>query len=124
MKKLLICLMLIATLNARGTITSIGHVGYEKVYVSTDHDDATIKLNGKISDASKGYLLVDKHVDGSFITCSKKGYKDSNIYLQRRINPVVTILDSFLILPLIIDGITGEFFEIDPTNAKIFLSKE
>ncbi len=120
---------LILFLSACGTITSIGHVGYDKVYVSTDQEETTIKLNGVSQNMKKGYIMVDKGIDGNFITCTKDGYKNSNFYMQRRLNPGVLTADivlsiPFIFIPLIVDGINSELYEITPQNITIFMTKD
>lgn len=120
---------LILFLSACGTITSIGHVGYDKVYVSTDQEETTIKLNGVTQNMKKGYIMVDKGIDGNFITCTKDGYKNSNFYMQRRLNPGVLTADiilsiPFIFIPLIVDGINGELYEINPQSITIFMTKD
>lgn len=122
-------LCLTTLLGGCGTITSIGHVGYDKIYVSTDQENTTVKLNGIPKDLSKGYLLVDKTVDGNFISCTKNGYKNSNFYMQRKLHPGVLTADIILsipliFIPLIVDGINGELYQIEPENITIFMSKE
>ena len=112
-----------------GTITSIGEVGYDKVYVSTDQENTVVKLNGVPQNLSKGYILVDKTVDGNFISCTKSGYKTSNFYTQRKIHPGILTADiilsiPFVFIPLIVDGFNGEYYQIEPENITIFMSKE
>lgn len=123
----LLGLMLLTS--ACGTITSIGHVGYDKVYVSTDQEKTTIKLNGVTQDMKKGYIMVDKGIDGNFITCTKDGYKNSNFYMQRKLHPGVLTADIILsipliFIPLIVDGINGELYEINPQSITIFMTKD
>ncbi len=130
--KKIICTTLLCTttlLGGCGTITSIGEVGYDKVYVSTDQENTTIKLNGIPQDLSKGYILVDKTVDGNFISCTKSGYKTSNFYTQRKLHPGILTADiilsiPFIFIPLIVDGFNGEYYQIEPENITIFMSKE
>lgn len=127
--KYLLLIGLILFLSACGTITSIGHVGYDKVYVSTDQEETTIKLNGVAQDMKKGYIMVDKGIDGNFITCTKEGYKNSNFYMQRKLHPGVLTADIILsipliFIPLIVDGINSEFYEIAPQSITIFMTKD
>lgn len=118
---LMLCLSL---LTGCGTILSLGHVGYQEVSINSNVDSPDIKVNGATAKANRGKFEINKSDDGAFVQISKDGYKTSQVYLQKELRPAVMILDTFLLVPLIIDIINNEIYEFAPSNLTVFLTKE
>ena len=107
-----------------GTLLSSGHIGQQEIFVNSNVDNPQIKVNGTAVNAQGGKFMVNKSENGAFVRISKEGYKTSQIYLQRNLRPLVVTLDTFLIIPLIIDAINAEIYEFSPSNSTVFLTKE
>ena len=119
-----ICLLCIFLLTGCGTILSLGHVGWQEVSVNSNVDSPDIKVNGAPIKTNRGKFEVNKSDDGAFVQVSKDGYRTSQIYLQRELRPAVMILDTFFLVPLIIDIVNNEIYEFTPSNSTVFLTKE
>lgn len=124
MKIKFLFILCVFLLTGCGTVLSLGHVGYQEVSINSNVDSPDIKVNGASIKANRGKFKIDKSDDGAFVQVSKDGYRTSQIYLQKELRPAVMILDTFFLVPLIIDIVNNEIYEFTPSNSTVFLTKE
>ena len=111
-------------LSGCGTLLSLDHIGYQNISINSNVEQPNVYINGNYAKAQQGKFKIKKSDDGAFVKLSKEGYKDSQIYLQKNLRPVIMVLDALLIIPFIVDVINDEIYEFTPSNLTVFLTKE
>ena len=111
-------------LSGCGTLLSLDHIGYQNISINSNVEQPNVYINGNYAKAQQGMFKIKKSDDGAFVKLSKEGYKDSQIYLQKNLRPVIMVLDALLIIPFIVDVINDEIYEFTPSNLTVFLTKE
>ena len=124
MKIKFLFILYVFLLTGCGTVLSLGHVGYQEISINSNVNSPDIKVNGAAIKANRGKFEVSKSDDGAFIQVSKDVYRTSQVYLQKELLPAVMILDTFFLVPLIIDIVNNEIYEFTPSNSTVFLTKE
>lgn len=95
-----------------------------RIHSATSLDDAEIKINGQVYDHKNGTIMVDKKADGLFITVKKPGYLEKSQYASRNIHPLALAGDIIILPGLVIDFITGGFYQYEPSEFSLTMRKK
>lgn len=103
----------------------------ERISVNSTVQDAEITINGSFKGKTPAIIDVDRQVGNDVAQVKKEGYNQGSFQVKKTISPGWLIWDLgtcifpiTLCIPLVIDGITGSWMNVETSYVVLLNKKE